>query len=52
MALNLRPKAMLGADGKASSASGNQIDIKDMTGQGPMGYFPELYDAKRRDPLE
>jgi hypothetical protein len=32
-------KAMLGADGKVSGATGNHFDLDDMTGQGPMGYF-------------
>lgn len=31
---------MLGADGKVSADGGNQVDWEDMSGQGPMGYYP------------
>jgi hypothetical protein len=31
---------MLGAYGKVSVDGGNQVDWEDMSGQGPMGYFP------------
>jgi enoyl-CoA hydratase/carnithine racemase len=39
-------KAMLGADGKVSGATGNHFDFDDMTGQGPMGYFSLDYANK------
>jgi hypothetical protein len=35
--LNSDLKAMLGADGKALKGTGNEINLDDMTGEGPMG---------------